>query len=152
VRLQEEAGERRATSRRSSSSASAAASAASAAAAAASFEREWFGTAAAARRRGASVAASAADLPPALEALVVTARGRAGRGGTLHHVILQSKHQLMTAGMIHVPSKVTNLTPGSECNSTSRGRSAAAGHARAVLARAVPRGGAVHTSNSVDTT
>jgi hypothetical protein len=35
-----------------------------------------------------------------------------GRVGTFHHVtrILQSKHQLMTAGMVHV----TNMTPGSD--------------------------------------
>ena len=43
--------------------------------------------------------------------------------GTFHHVILQSKHQLMTTSMVHVtpsmvhvtPSMVhvTNLTPGS---------------------------------------
>jgi hypothetical protein len=31
----------------------------------------------------------------------------AGRVGTFHNVILQSKHHLMTAGMVHV----TNLTP-----------------------------------------
>jgi hypothetical protein len=36
------------------------------------------------------------------------------RVGTFHHVILQSKYQLITAGMVHV----TNLTPGSECNPT----------------------------------
>jgi hypothetical protein len=33
-----------------------------------------------------------------------------GRVGTFHHVSLQSKHQLMTASMVHV----TNLTPGSD--------------------------------------
>jgi hypothetical protein len=33
-----------------------------------------------------------------------------GRVGTFHHVILQPKHQLMTASMVHV----TNLTPGSD--------------------------------------
>jgi hypothetical protein len=39
---------------------------------------------------------------------------RAGRGGTFHRVLfhLPSKHQLMTAGMVHV----TNLTPGSGGN------------------------------------
>jgi hypothetical protein len=40
-----------------------------------------------------------------------------GRGGTAHHFILQSKHHLMTAGMVHV----TNLTPGSD--NPTRGRS-----------------------------
>jgi hypothetical protein len=35
-----------------------------------------------------------------------------GRTGTFHHVILQSKHQLMTASIAHE----TNMTPGSECN------------------------------------
>jgi 4-hydroxybenzoate polyprenyltransferase len=34
----------------------------------------------------------------------------AGRVGTFHHVILQSKHRLMTASIVHV----TNLTPGSD--------------------------------------
>jgi hypothetical protein len=34
----------------------------------------------------------------------------AGRVGTFHHVILQSKHQLTTASIYHV----TNLTPGSD--------------------------------------
>jgi hypothetical protein len=33
--------------------------------------------------------------------------GGGGRVGTFHHVILQSKHQLMTASMFHV----TDLTP-----------------------------------------
>jgi hypothetical protein len=34
------------------------------------------------------------------------------RVGTRHHVMLQSNHQLMTPGMVHV----TNLTPGSDAS------------------------------------
>jgi hypothetical protein len=37
-------------------------------------------------------------------------RATAGRVGTFYHIILQSKHQLMTASMV----RVTNLTPGSD--------------------------------------
>jgi hypothetical protein len=44
-----------------------------------------------------------------------------GRAGTFQHVILQSKHQLMTAGMAHV----TKLTPGSANPSRRRGPAAA---------------------------
>ena len=52
-----------------------------------------------------------------------------GRVGTFHHVSLQSKHQLMTASMVHV----TNLTPGSD--NPSRGRHT---QRRRVLRHAVP--------------
>jgi hypothetical protein len=42
-----------------------------------------------------------------------------GRVGTFHHVILQSKHQLMTASMVYV----TNLTPpGSDNASRAHGK------------------------------
>jgi hypothetical protein len=40
--------------------------------------------------------------------------------GTLHHITLQSKHQLMTVSSIDTMVHVTNLTTGSECNPTSR--------------------------------
>jgi hypothetical protein len=60
----------------------------------------------------AATATAAAASTAAANVFALVASGGGGRVGIFHHVILQSKHQLMTAGM---PPE-TNLTPGSECN------------------------------------
>ena len=62
----------------------------------------------------------AAPAPPArTKKNVIVTGSNSGRVGTFHHVILQSKHQFMTAGMVLY---VTNLTPGSECAPNLRHR------------------------------
>jgi hypothetical protein len=70
--------------------------------------------------------AARAEPPEDLPAHAAGAQLRGQGLAPFHHVALRSKHQLMTAGTVHVTvsmvhvtastAHVTNLTPGSECN------------------------------------
>jgi SAM-dependent methyltransferase len=67
------------------------------------------------RPTSTSSPSAAPAAPPLVEVAVADAQSNAlpflsGRIWHFHHVMLQSKHQLMTANMVHV----TNLTPGND--------------------------------------